>query len=368
VVGTITADKDGNWVISTNLEAGDHEVQIGTIDEDGNIMSQSAAKALKVADMSLPTMETPQLDDSGKGSISGTADPDAIVTVTANGKVVGITSADENGNWTLNVDLGSGSFEMQAHVLDEEGAVVLSSAKMSVEINASAESQEEEHVIAAAIAAGEFSMLLSGLESAGLTGRLSKSDEAFTLFSPTDAAFDALPDEVIASWNSNPEAYKEIMFYLILEGAYTQEELAEAQVLTTLAGTNIGITSDDDVVLINSVPLEATVPAGNSIVHAIDQVILPPLDYQAQPPIIDISGVSIFTGDYLTVVGTAEPGTTILLQVDGENFGDLATVDGTGFWQRSNDISSGVHDILAYMLDENGLLIAISQQVSLPVQ
>jgi uncharacterized surface protein with fasciclin (FAS1) repeats len=368
VVGTVTVDEDGNWAIPTDLEAGDHEVQIGTVDENGNVTIQSTPKDLKVAAISLPFMETPQLDDSGKGSISGTADPDAIVTVNAISKVVGITSADENGNWTLNVDLGSGSFELQAQVLDEDGTVVLSSAKISVEIGVSSEPQEEDDVIDAAVAAGEFSMLLSGLESTGLTGRLSESDEAFTLFAPTDAAFDALPDEVIAGWNSNPEAYKEIMFYLVLEGAYTQEELAETQVLTTLAGTNIGITADDDVVSINGVPLEATVPAGNSIVHAIDQVILPPLGYQAQPPIIDISGVSIFTGDYLTVVGTAEPGTIILLQVSGENFGDLATVDDTGFWQTSDYISSGVHDILAYMLDENGLLLAISQQVSLPVQ
>jgi len=59
---------------------------------------------------------------------------------------------------------------------------------------------------------------------------------------------------------------------------------------------------------------------------------------------------------------------SILLQVSGEIFGDLAAVDNDGFWQTSDDISSGVHDIVAYMLDENGLLLAISQQVSLPVQ
>ncbi len=246
--------------------------------------------------------------------------------------------------------------------------MVLSSAKQTVAIGASGESQEENDVIDAATVQGEYSTLLAGLESTGLTGQLSDVDEAYTLFAPTDTAFDALPSEVIEGWNENPEAYKEIIIYLVLEGANTQEELAEAQVLATLAGTNIGITTDNDMVLINGVPIEASIPAGISIVHAIDQVILPPLSYQAQPPIINVSGVSIFTGDYLTVVGTAEPGTSILLQVSGENFGELAVVDDTGLWQASDDISSGVHEILAYMLDENGLLMAISQQVSLPVQ
>ncbi len=178
----------------------------------------------------------------------------------------------------------------------------------------------------------------------------------------------ALPEEVIIVWNENPEAYKEILFYLILDGAYTQEELAAAQVLTTLAGTNVGLTTDESSVRINDVPIVESIPAGNSIVHAINRIILPPLGYQARSPIIDISGVSIFTGDYLTVVGTAEPGKTILLQVSGENFGELATVDETGFWSVSDDISSGVQEILAYMLDDNGTLMAISQQVSLPVQ
>ena len=368
VVGEATADADGNWVITTNLEPGDHEVQTGTVDTDGSISNQSAAVDLNVADMKLPTMETPQLDESGKGSISGTADPDAIVTVTANGKVVGIATPDENGSWTLNVEIGAGSYEMQVQILDQEGDVVLSSAKQTVEVGGVAEQTEEDDVIDVAAAQGGFSTLLDGLEAAGLSGRLSDVDEAFTLFAPTDDAFGSLPQEVVTAWGENPEAYKEIMSYLVLEGANTQEELAEAQVLTTLAGTNIGITTKDDNVLINSVLIEASFPAGSSIVHAINQVILPPLAYQVQPPIVDISGVSIFTGDYLTVVGTAEPGKTILLQVGGENFGELATVDDTGSWLVSDDITSGVHEILAYMLDENGLLMAISQQVNLPVQ
>jgi len=367
VVGTVTTDADGNWVITTELESGDHELQIGSVDEEGNILSRSAVQNLAVADTKRPIMETPELDESGKGSISGTADPEATVTVTASGKVVGLTSADESGSWTVNVNLGGGTFEVQAQVLDEEGKVVLSSAKQTVQTGTSSEI-ENENAIAVTTAQGEYTTLISGLEAAGVTERLVDVEKAFTLFAPTDAAFDALPPEVIEGWNNNPEAYKELMFYLILEGANTLDELVEAEVLTTLAGNNIGITSDNENVFINDVPIEAVIPAGYSVVYATDQVILPPLGYEAQPPVIDIAGVSIFTGDYLTVVGTAEPGMSILLQVSGEIFGDLAAVDNDGFWQTSDDISSGVHDIVAYMLDENGLLLAISQQVSLPVQ
>ena len=269
--------------------------------------------------------------------------------------------------------MGSG---LQVQVLDEDGNVALSSSKQTVEVSGKTEEVSgeaesagvEEDVIDVTTARGNFSTLLTGLESAGLTGQLSEVEEAYTLFAPTDEAFAALPEEVIIAWNDNAQAYREIMLYLVLDSAYTQEELVAAQVLTTIAGTNVGLTTDESSVLINNVPIVESIPAGNSIVHAIDQIILPPLGYQAQPPNIDISGVSIFTGDYLTVVGTAEPGKTILLQVSGENFGELATVDETGSWLASDNISSGVHEISAYMLDDNGTLMAISQQVSLPVQ
>ena len=377
-IGDTDVDDNGNYTVEVNLAVGRYNIDVATLDKNGQAQQIVPALSLpvlalnepelEVADGSGPTMETPDLDDSGKGAVSGTADPNAIVTVTANGKLAGITSADSNGNWTVIVDLGAGSFEVQAQVLDTEGNVLLSSPKQTVNAGETAEIQEADHVIDAANAAGEYTTLLAGLEAAGLTTRLADVDKAFTLFAPTDAAFDALPEQIIETWNENPEAYKEILFYLVLEGAYTTEELIDAEVLTTLAGINIGITTDDDQVMINGVPIEATIPAGNSVVYAIDQLILPPLGYQAQPPIINTSGVSIFTGDYLTVVGTAEPGTSILLQVSGENFGDLAPVNDAGSWQVSDDIASGVHEILAYMVDENGLLMAISQPVSLPVQ
>jgi uncharacterized surface protein with fasciclin (FAS1) repeats len=379
VIGEATVDADGTYTLQVDLEAGRYNIDVAQLDtsnKPGVLVPALSLPVLAlpapsiVEDSNPPTMAAPELEEgSGKGTISGTADPGTTVIVRANGRIAGITTTGQDGNWSLNVDLGLGSFDLQVQVLDEDGNVALSSAKKTVEVSGETESAEAvEDVIGATATRGNFSALLTGLESAGLTGKLSEVEEAFTLFAPTDEAFAALPEEVIIAWNENPEAYREIMLYLVLDGVYTQEELAAAQVLTTLAGTNVGLTTVESSVLINNVPIVETIPAGNSIVHAIDQIILPPLGYQAQPPIIDISGVSIFTGDYLTVVGSAEPGKTILLQVSGENFGALATVDETGSWFASDNIDSGVHEIAAYMLDDNGTLMAVSQPVSLPVQ
>ncbi len=215
--------------------------------------------------------------------------------------------------------------------------------------------------------AGTFNRLIGGLDAAGLTDLLADPDASYTLFAPTDAAFDALPPEVLAAWDANPARYAEMMSYLVVQEAYAPEDLSDGQVLQSIAGTNIGITIEDDVISVNGVPTAGSLVAGNSVVYALNQVILAPLRPGITPPLIDEKGVPVFKGPLLTVVGLAEPGKRILLQVDGENFGEIATVDAEQFWLVKQDIDSGVHTILAYMLESDDTLMAISQLVTLPV-
>ena len=387
---TAAADETGGWSTDSPVEAGEHELQLGVVGENGDIISISEPLPLNVSPSPEPAMDPLVLDSSnGDATVSGTTSPDTTVNLQVNGAVLATTTSDAAGSFSFDIRLSPGSYELQVQTVAADGSVEYESAAETVEIpprtpleagetapsagdSSSAEStqsgSEEEHAIAAAEKLGNFSTLLAGLEAAGLTGVLADADEPYTLTAPTDDAFAALPEEVIAAWDQYPESYAEILYYLVLEGRYTEEELLQAQVLTTIGGTNIGITTDGENTLINGVPIVSSIPAGTSIVHAVNQVILPPLGYTIQPPIVNESGVPIFTGTYLTVVGTAEPGKQILLQVSGENFGEIVTVNEDGSWQVSDDITSGVHDILAYMLDDNGTLMAISQLVSLPVQ
>ncbi|MFN2279857.1 MAG: hypothetical protein ACK2UR_19740, partial [Candidatus Promineifilaceae bacterium] len=57
----------------------------------------------------------------------------------------------------------------------------------------------------------------------------------------------------------------------------------------------------------------------------------------------------------------------ILLTVDGQPFGEIATIDENQFWLVRQNVQSGIRYILAYMLDIDGRLQAISQEVVLPV-
>jgi uncharacterized lipoprotein YbaY len=227
--------------------------------------------------------------------------------------------------------------------------------------------EEGQSVIDTAESAGNFSTLLGGLEAVGLTETLQDSDGEYTLFAPTDEAFEAIPKELADAWDAYPDSYIDLMKHLVVEGKFSPDDLTDGLVLTSLAGKDIQIKRQGEVIYANGVPVLDHKEVGNSMVYATSQIILPLLSLNENLPIIDESGVPTFVGPLLTVVGLGEPGMEILLTVDGEKFGEIATIEPNGFWLVKENVESGIRYILAYMFDEDGILNGISQEVVLPV-
>jgi uncharacterized lipoprotein YbaY/uncharacterized surface protein with fasciclin (FAS1) repeats/predicted RNase H-like HicB family nuclease len=219
----------------------------------------------------------------------------------------------------------------------------------------------------AARESGSFSILLDGLQAAGLSDTLSQAAGVYTLFAPTDDAFQMLPPGILAGWQANPQEFANILSNLVVEGDYEPGDLVDGLVLRSIVGTNIGITRDGEMININGVPVIDAAQAGESVVYAMPQVILPPPPAGVSAPVIDEGGVPYFIGEVLTVVGTAEPGERIVLGVDEARFGDIVTVEADGTWTIQGDIGQGIHSIIAYMIDAQGLLRGISQEVILAV-
>lgn len=226
--------------------------------------------------------------------------------------------------------------------------------------------ESAETVLQAMENSGQFDILLEGLEEAGLSDRLAEAG-AYTLFAPTDAAFEAMPPGILAGWQFNPDEFGRILANMVVEGQYGPEDLTNGLVLRSILQTNIGVQAIDDFVTVNGIPIIDGAPAGESYVYALPRLILPPLPAGLTAPSIDQSGVPIFTGDFLTVVGVGEPGYRIVLNIDNEPFGRIATVNDNSFWQVEGDIGPGIHNIVAYLIDDNGLLQAISNEVTLAV-
>jgi Fasciclin domain len=106
----------------------------------------------------------------------------------------------------------------------------------------------------------------------------------FTVFAPTDAAFEALfellgttLDELLTM----PDLLKDILLYHVVKGVRTTADLAELEGVTTLQGGDIAISVDaDDNVVLEDVAaiVTADVEAANGIIHIIDTVLMPPVE------------------------------------------------------------------------------------------
>lgn len=118
-----------------------------------------------------------------------------------------------------------------------------------------------------------YSTLNSALESTGLLSTFEGSGP-FTIFAPTDAAFNALPEGTLESLTA--EQLADILQYHVVDGAIASSQLSASQDVTTLLGQDVLVEAGSNVVVNNTATvIAADFNASNGIIHAIDQVLLP---------------------------------------------------------------------------------------------
>jgi uncharacterized surface protein with fasciclin (FAS1) repeats len=420
-IGVATAGVDGAWSLTAELDAGVRTIQARTLDNFGNVAAESVQVTVIVQQITPepeeggPVVNVPSINpETGALQLSGTAAPGTMVTLSSGGVLIGAVTTDETGNWTAGIDVPV-SGDIQIESSDSAGNVVTTTIPSPVVEDTGSEATEDEvagtdsqasdaengeagttddgtgstetddagtgttepvpspafppQSIAGLLIANpaEFSTLILALEATGLAEAFGGTG-TFTLFAPTNEAFDQLPADVMAGLIMNPEVLSQVLQYHATRGRYLKADL-KIVAPSTLNNRLLTIMADGDTLRINDATVTlADNVAENGVIHVIDRVLVPPLATDVRPPIIDESGVPTFTGTRLTVIGTAQPGSTILLEMNGEPFGSRVTVDASGFWQVSGDITPGEYVIVAYMMDANGALQAISRGVNLTVR
>lgn len=110
---------------------------------------------------------------------------------------------------------------------------------------------------------------------------------AYTIFAPTDAAFEAIFEELGFSGAEealqDPDELSFVLGYHILPGNYASEYLLCQECheeggfeAVTVSGIPVAFTWDDDTVLINGIPVIAVDQFGfNGVIHTIESVLLP---------------------------------------------------------------------------------------------
>lgn len=131
----------------------------------------------------------------------------------------------------------------------------------------------------------ELSTLASALAAADLTESL-KGSGPYTLFAPTNAAFEKLGKEKVAELlkPENKEQLVAILKYHVVPGKIAAVDAKGATVdLTTLNSAAVKVDGKGDVVKFGTATVtKADIVASNGIVHEIDSVILPPAEDAAK--------------------------------------------------------------------------------------
>lgn len=122
---------------------------------------------------------------------------------------------------------------------------------------------------------GRFTTLISAIEAAGLTETLS-GEGPFTVFAPTDDAFNALPEGTLDELLADIPALTDVLLYHVVEGEVMAADLVGMTEVVTLQGQSLTISvSNDDVMVNDAKVVEADIIASNGVIHVIDAVLIP---------------------------------------------------------------------------------------------
>jgi uncharacterized surface protein with fasciclin (FAS1) repeats len=136
----------------------------------------------------------------------------------------------------------------------------------------------QKNVVQIAVGSKDHTTLVAAVKAAELVDVLSNTGP-FTVFAPTNAAFDLLPAGTVDGLlkPEKKEDLADILQYHVSVGVYKEEQLQEGQSLGQVNGSNITISKKDGKTIINgNATIVASIPASNGIIHVVDGVLLPP--------------------------------------------------------------------------------------------
>ncbi len=165
--------------------------------------------------------------------------------------------------------------------------------------NKQTDDEQRQNIVQIAQGNSDFSILVQALTRPDLSTNFAEvlsGPGPFTVFAPTNAAFQALLAELeVPSLNDIPAPVLEaVLTYHVVAGSVRSNALSDGQVVTTLnngtftVNTQGGVRITDANGRIANV-IQADIIASNGVIHAIDKVILPELGQGAEPNIVQIA-------------------------------------------------------------------------------
>ncbi len=134
------------------------------------------------------------------------------------------------------------------------------------------------NIVQTAAGSKDHTTLVAAVQAAGLVDALSNAGP-FTVFAPTNAAFDKLPAGTVEGLlKADKKAdLTNILEYHTYVGVLKPEYMQNGQEFEQVNGQKISVSKDGDKLVINGVAnVVASIMTSNGIIHVIDAVLLPP--------------------------------------------------------------------------------------------
>ena len=172
--------------------------------------------------------------------------------------------------------------------------------------------------------------------------------QPITVFLPTDQAFMRLPAESVDAILANPTAAADLLHRHMAAGMLPASRLSQMQSLPRLSGQSLTIEETEAGVRVDYGNVHSADLAYNGgILHKIDRVLLPSDTVAIDTP----DGVTEldYTGRFITINGSGQPNTLLILHDGREHFGN-ALINAEGRWSLSGNLAAGRHELVAYMV------------------
>ena len=120
-----------------------------------------------------------------------------------------------------------------------------------------------------------FSTLVSLLQKANLTDTLNGTTN-YTVFAPTNAAFEKVPTSTLADLANNTTALKRVLLYHVVPGTLLSKDIKGNGTLTTANGLPLTYSVNGTTVKVdNATVTKADINATNGVIHVVDSVMIP---------------------------------------------------------------------------------------------
>ncbi|RVU42901.1 hypothetical protein EA187_13770 [Lujinxingia sediminis] len=303
-VGTTTADENGEFEFELDeaLEDGVYEVIVSATDDAGNTTDEIVDFSVDgSAELQIETPEDESTVRTSTPTISGTAEPGTIVVVLIDGEEVAQVEADEEGEWTYTLEeaLEDGEYDVVVQA-DSPSGTRQDQVEITVDTTTTDVTIEKPGTdVPTSEATPEF----SGTAAPGATVTIIIDGEEV-------AEVEADPN---GQWSYVPE-----------------DDLSEGEHTVTVIAEDEGIET------------EATVD----------------FEVDLTPPTLEVTsprGGSEWFGEPVVVEGEAEPGSVIVIEVDGEVV-ETIEVGEDGQWSTTlpGDVTEGEHVVTVRAEDPAG--------------